>query len=365
MGIPVINIAFYERAVAAVQRGEKGIVALLLVDSSGPESGATVVTTYSASEIPSTLSTANKKAAQLAWMGYINPPKKVYLAIVADATDYADALDAIETLDWDWLAYPSADTDSNTAAVATWIKGKRANNHRIFKAVIPASASDSEGIVNLPEGYTDAYGTVAAEVATARIAGIIAGTPWTASCTYAPVTDAVSCTTHTKAELDTMVDAGKLALAWDGEKVKVMRGVTSLTTTSQEKGASFKKIRLVEIMDAISRDIRVTAEDSYIGKYVNSYDNKNLLVTAINGYFDVLVRDQLIASGSCKIDVDANRTYIASHGGKFVVDGEEIDLEDATDEQILKANTGSWVYLICTISMLDAIEDIQIDIYNG
>ena len=363
MGAPEINIAFYERAAAAIQKGDKGVVALILVDTSVTD--PTVYTTLDPSEVPSTLSTANKKYAALAWMGYINPPKKVYLAVVKLAANYDDALDAIEGLDWDWLAYPTVATDENTAAVATWIKNKRANNHRIFKAVLPSSASDSEGIVNVPEGYTDADGAVSAEAACARAAGIIAGTPWTMSSTYAPVTDAISCTEHTKAELDTAVNAGKFQFMWDGEKVKVCRGVTSLVTTSASKGDSYKKIRLVEIMDRISQDIRTTAEDSYIGKYTNTYDNKCLLVTAINGYFDTLVRDSLLSSGHCEIDVAANRTYIRSHGGTFVLDGETINLEDATEEQIRKAPTGSWVYLRATVGLLDAIEDIQLDIYIG
>lgn len=363
MGAPEINIAFYERAAAAIQKGDKGIVALLLVDSS--VEAATVYTTLDVTEIPSTLSTANKKYATLAWMGYINPPKKVYLAVVAAKTDYDDALAAIESLDWDWLAYPTAATDSNTAAVATWIAGKRANSHRIFKAVLPNSASDNEGIVNVPEGYTDADGAVSAEEACARVAGIIAGTPWTMSCTYAPVTDATKCKEHTKAELDTAVDAGKLQLMWDGEKVKITRGVTSFVTTSASKGESYKKIRLVEIMDRINQDIRTTCQDSYTGKYANIYDNKCLLVTAINGYFDTLVRDSLLSSGACEINVAANRTYIRSHGGSFVLDGEVVQLEDATEEQIRKAPTGSWVYLRATIGLLDAIEDIQLDIYTG
>ena len=55
---------------------------------------------------------------------------------------------------------------------------------------------------------------------------------------------------------------------WDGEKVKVCRGVNSFQTTNGNQGDSFKKIKLVEAMDMIKDDITMTAQDNYIGKYV-------------------------------------------------------------------------------------------------
>lgn len=62
-------------------------------------------------------------------------------------------------------------------------------------------------------------------------------------------------------------------------------------TTTGNKGDSFKKIKLVEDMDMIKTDIQSTIQDDYIGKYANSYDNKCLLITAINGYFKTLVSE--------------------------------------------------------------------------
>ena len=48
-----------------------------------------------------------------------------------------------------------------------------------------------------------------------------------------------------------------------------------------------------------------------------------------------------------------------------MVDGQEVSLDEATDEQIKKGNTGSYVYLRAHVSLLDAIEDIDLDIYIG
>ena len=98
----------------------------------------------------------------------------------------------------------------------------------------------------------------------------------TISCTYAPLNELTDIKRMTEQEGNTAVDNGKLILINDGEKVKIGRAVNSFVTTVDGKGDSFKKIKIVEAMDMINNDIRKTAEDSYIGKYANSYDNKCL-----------------------------------------------------------------------------------------
>ncbi len=364
MGAPNITIAFYEQAIAAIQRGEKGIIAMILVDED--IASVTTYTILDSTDIPASLSAANKALISAALKGYQTAPRKIIAVVIPSAETYTDAMNILELLRWDYLVAPTATTDSKAADIVTWIKGQRDNNHKIFKAILANNVANHEGIINVVSGYTDEDGTArTADEATARIAGIIAGTPWTMSCTYAPIPEALGCPSMTQEAIDTAVDAGQLVLMWDGEKVKITRGVNSLTTTGDAKGDSFKKIRLVEIMDMISNDIRVTCQDNYIGKYTNSYDNKCLLTTAINGYFDTLVREGILASGQCDIDTEAQKTWIKARGGKFIVDGEEIDVEEASELQIRMANTGSEVFLRATISMLDAIEDIKLDIYIG
>ena len=186
-----------------------------------------------------------------------------------------------------------------------------------------------------------------------RIAGIIAGTPMTISCTYAPLEELTDCTRLTKAEMDAAVDAGELIVWWDGEKVKIARGVNSLTTLTPEKNTQFQKIKIVDTMDMIATDIRMTAEDSYLGKYANSYDNKCLLLSAIGNYFEQLVQDDVLESYSIEIDIDANRRYLQEKG---------TDVTEMSDDDIKVANTGSNVFLKAAISIWDAIEDIVLPI---
>lgn len=359
MGAPSISINFIEAAMSAVERGERGVIAMILVDAKAAD-----YTILSATDIPAALSKANQLQIKLALLGYQESPKKILVHVITDKESYAEALEYFGKLKWNYLVAPSAETDAQVDTIVTWIKAQRSNHNRTYKAVLPNTAADCEGIVNVANGCTYQDGTkLTAEQMCARAAGIICGTPLTMSCTYAPLTEMTDCDRMTQDELDTAVSTGKFVFFWDGEKVKVCRGVTSFVTTSDSKGESFKKIKLVDAMDMIREDITITAQDNYIGKYANNYDNKLLLMTAVNAYMSTLTNETVIASGNCSIDVDRNIQYFKEHGNKLVVDGEAIALEDATKEQLKQGQTGSFVYLKATIALVDAIEDIVLDIY--
>ena len=351
MPMPSIAISFTEKAISAVKRGERGIVAMILRDANVPATNPVVC--LSNEDVPTTLTEANQKQIKLALMGYVNAPKRVLVYVIGESDEYTDALDYFKTVKFDYLVVPTVVTDGKTDDIVSYVKAQRADG-KLIKAVLPNTVADCEGIINFATEKVfvndEEYDT---EEYCSRIAGIIAGTPITISCTYAPLAELTDCTRLTKAEMDTAVDAGKLIVWFDGEKVKTARGVNSLTTTTGDKGASFQKIKLVDAMDMITDDIRMTAEDSYLGKYANSYDNKCLLISAIGSYFDQLIADGVLESASIGIDVDANRVYLKGKG---------VDVDAMSDDDIKKANTGSYVYLKATIRILDAIEDIVLPI---
>ena len=107
-------------------------------------------------------------------------------------------------------------------------------------------------------------------------------------------------------------------------------------------------------MDLIREDITLTAEDQFIGKYPNSYDNRCLLLSAVKGYFETLVTDGILgADPEVAIDADANRDWLKSNG---------VDVSGMTEEELRQADTGSVVNLKATIRILDVIEDIELPI---
>ena len=78
MGLPNINIAFQSTAASAVQRSEKGVVALILKDAK--ENGGHAYTNVT--QVPSTLGAANQAYVQQAFLGYVNPPRKVLVYVL-------------------------------------------------------------------------------------------------------------------------------------------------------------------------------------------------------------------------------------------------------------------------------------------
>lgn len=352
MGMPSISITFTELASTAIKRGDRGIIAMILKDSNVPKTNPVVC--VSNADVPTTIAEANQEQIELALMGYVNTPKRVIAYFLPeDAENYNEALEYFKTVKFDYLVVPTVETDGATADIVSYIKAERAEK-KLVKAVLPNTTGDNEGIINFATEkvyVNDAEYTT--EEYCSRIAGIIAGTPINISCTYAPLAEVTDCTRLTRAEMDSAVDAGKLIVWFDGEKVKLARGVNSLTTLTQDKNTQFQKIKVVDAMDMISNDIRTTCEDFYIGKYANSYDNKCLLLSAIGNYFDQLVADGVLQNYELGIDIEANRNHLKGKGE---------DVDSMSDDEIKVANTGSFVYLTAKLSILDAIEDIVLPI---
>lgn len=352
LNAPSINVTFTELGITAINRGSKGTVAVILRDSASVDP----VALTQASQIPSTLGADNQAYLQRAFLGYVNPPRKV-IAYTTDAEDanLAQALAYMATQEFDYLVGPADISSTEAKAVATWVDSQRTNNGAKFKTVLPNEAADKYFVVNFAAtGMTDGTDTYTTAEYCSRIAGLLAGTPMKISATYAPLPELTDVARLTRDELDAAVNAGKLALKWDGRKVKVARAVNSFVTTSQGMLDSFKKIKIVEIMDLIRTDITATAEDSYIGKYANTYDNKLLLVTAVRGYFMGLEQDNLVQPGyTVDIDVDSQEQWLTAQG---------IDTSGMSEQEIREADTSSHVFLLVRCKILDAIEDIDIKV---
>lgn len=384
MGAPSIDISFIEKAMSAVTRGERGIVMLWVKDRL-PDSVTNPATVVTESDMPEGLSDSTKEQIRLAMIGYENAPKKVLvygMGVDEDAGEeaadegYKKAMTASETIRFDYLAVPTAETDGREEDIASWIKSMRTVKKKMVKAVLPNVAADHEGIINFTtakcvktETRTAKDGTktsedvvYTAEQYCARIAGLIAGTPMTIACTYAPLPELSDC--ERLADIDAPVDRGEFILFHDGEKVKAVRGVNSLVTTNGSKGDSFKKIKIVEAMDMINDDLVKTAQDSYLGKYANTYSNKCLLLTAVSSYFAQLKRDGIVSGYSAGLDAEAVRAYLKGKGQQASLDdGTVKDVDECSDEEIITADTGANVFLTGNVKILDAIEDIKMPIY--
>lgn len=352
MGLPEIVIDFKTKAASIIQRSERGIVALILKDSTNTTFDTKVYT--SIDEInASDWTTKNKDYIEKTFLGV--PSKIIVERIDADATDYNAALQRLANKKWNYLAIPGIE-QSDVANISTWIKTQRDTNKKTFKAVLPKIAADHEGIINFcTENMKVGSTTYSASEYTCRIAGILAGLPLSRSATYYVLPEVESIQESTDPDAD--IDAGKLILINDGEKVKIARAVNSFVSTTTEKSDEFKKIKIIEGLDLVRDDIRETFEDNYVGKVINNYDNKLIFISSLNSYFKTLAAENVLDSSfnnKAEIDIEGQKTYLQSKGQ---------DVSKMSVTEILKANTGSKLFISARVKFVDAMEDLRLTVY--
>lgn len=350
-----MNVTFVAAARESIRRAERGVVGMIVKDAVVPDSNP--VTIYNEKDIPETFSEANKEQVKFALKGNDTTPRKVVVYTLLKSEDYSEALEYFGIKKVNWLCCPTVKTDGQEEKVTTWVKEQRENRNKV-KAILPDNTADSEGIVNYATGEVTVNGKeYAPEAFCSRIAGLLAGTSYKISSTYAVLEEVESCEKLDKDALDDAVDAGKFVVFYDGEKVKVARGVNSLVTVPKGKANPWKKIRVVETMDMMHDDLVRLAEDNYVGKYPNTYSNKCLLISAIDSYLKELERNALIQDYTVELDVDKTKQYIIENKG---VSRDEA--EAMTDEEIRKQYTDEKVFLAASVTIVDVMEDISLEI---
>ena len=340
MGLPEIIVEFRTAGATALRRSSRGTVALL-VGGAGTDAAYRTLSQADAG-------TLGARVYQLVRLCFLGGPSRVRL-LYADNHD-APLAAADEAADGGWLCAPDTAADE----VVSFVKSRRTAGGAVRAVVANADAPDSEGIVNFCTGglqltLDGVTSGIAAGDYCARLAGLLAGLGLDRSATYHPLPEVSAFTAH--ADPDGDIEDGKLLLTAAGGETRIARAVTSLTSLSAARGAAFQKIKIVEGIDLIRSDIRQTFESDYIGRVVNDYDSKLLLVTAVNGYFDQLRGTVLDGGGlnECAIDAEAQRTWLESRG---------IDADELTEQQVLAANTGSSVFLTASVRFADAMEDL-------
>lgn len=361
MGLPDIVIEFSKKAVVAIQSGALGIVGIILKDAKN--NGAMVL--RGIDEIPTgenAFSDANTAYIERAFKGA--PSKVIIYTLPQDAENYTEAFKYFSTVKVNYLCGAPDISSAEAEAFVTWIAKVRKDTIRRPVAILPNVKADNKGVISFKVVNATADDKIEVEDKEfteaeycSRIAGLIAGLDPRLSSTYKPLNEVTMIPVAEEDEVDEAVDAGYLTLYNDGERIVIARGVNSLTTVTDEETEDLKKIKILAIQDLIETDIYGTINGSYIGNYSNSYDNKCLLITAIKGYLKGLEATEggkgylKADSSTIEIDVAKQKQYLESIG---------VDTSEMREQEIKEANTGSKVFLKGTISILDAIEDVNI-----
>ncbi|MHC1683419.1 MAG: phage tail sheath C-terminal domain-containing protein [Clostridiaceae bacterium] len=352
MGLPEILINFITKANNAIQRSSRGIVVLILNDDTDKSFDTKIYKGIDEVD-EADFTSDNYDYISKAFLG--KPSKVIVERIDVDATDYGAVLARLKSKRFNYLAIPGIE-ETDVSSIASWIKARRSTDKKTFKAVLPNSVSDDEGIINFATDEIKVGGIIytTAEYCV-RIAGILAGLSLTRSATYFVLSEVESIKESTDANAD--IDAGKLILINDGEKIKIARAINSFTTTTEAKGEDYKKIKIIEGMDLMKDDIRDTFQNDYVGQKIDDYDNKISFLAAVNQYFKQLGKESILdksADNIAEIDVQAHINYIEAKG---------IDIDTLNEQQIKEYNTGSKVFITAQAKLVDAMEDLYFDIY--
>jgi hypothetical protein len=361
IGLPSITIQFQQAAKAVQAQLKQGTVGLILRDAAVEQRGVHVLPSKDA--IPSALSESTRESIARAFLGSDRGvPRLVIVAIIdpADATGAAitAALKLLESYVIDYIVGPDDITNDEADLLADWVLDQR-KLYRPVKAVLPKNAADNMGIINYDMGDVKVgTSTFPAAKACGRLAGVFAGIPPAMSSTFAVLSEVTEVPEMTVEEQTAAIAAGKLILIHDGMKAKIARGVNSLTTVPAGGSEDWKKIHIVEGMDLINYYVRSTIEDAWVGRYANSYDNKMILISALQAFFYELESKEILQRGSSSVDLD----IVAQE--KWLRDN-NVDTSKMNEQQIREANTGSWVFLVASGRLLDAMEDFKLLFYEG
>ena len=184
-----------------------------------------------------------------------------------------------------------------------------------------------------------------------RIAGMLAGAPLEGSATGAELPEVTDFTAAR--DENAAIDGGELILHNDGRRIRIARAVNSKTTIGPTEHSILKKIKTLEAIDLIHYYAVTTAEDNYRGRCANSYDNKMLLVGALDEYLDQLEKEGVLDkdSGGAEIDTEATRAYLKQQG---------VNVSSLSDEEIRRHPTAAVVMIQLYGYLLDAMEDFRI-----
>lgn len=354
MGLPTITFSLQKAAQSAAARISSGRVALILRDENAPG----LHTVYQQGDIPAELSQVNKDAVLRALIGHINQPELVYLSVIGAADEIEAGFAVLSAFSYDYLAGPVDISAEDAQTLAELVESQRKLRY-IGKVVLPNVAADHEGVIDfVAEGIVAGGTTYDAAAYCSRIAGMLAGTPAECSATYATLSEVTDVVTVN--EPDKAVDAGKLFLINDGRRVKLSRAVTSKVTLADDEPDLLCKVKLVATVDLIRYHAISTVEDEYLGKCANTYDNKCILLTALGDYLKVLESQDVLQAGSsgAELDAAATRKYLITAAG---TDTARVDaIRAMSDEQVVKEDTGSKVFIRMFGAGLDAMEDFDL-----
>lgn len=242
--------------------------------------------------------------------------------------DYIDAMAVFEARVFDTFA-PDGMTDASLqTTVKSWAERLRSEGKDIVAYMGGTAADDT----NIAVANTRSHGFNSESVANVGVTGVLDGAEYGSAqtaCYFAglasgqALTESLTYATTifddvkprlTNNQVISAIQAGTLVMVNDGEKVRIEKGINTLTSLKEGQNNAWKQIKCIRIMDAIQADTSKAANDSYIGKILNNDDGQTSLICALKLYFEGIA-GTLIAD-DFTVEIDTEKMALAS-GNEF------------------------------------------------
>lgn len=355
IGLPNIDIVFQQKAVTAVQRSERGILAIVVKDGKQTQ-GVTRFTYRRGSDVVKTdYEESNYKDIMRAFDVAVN---KVYVFRCAGATDAKDTVKEIEKVRFNYICTNDANYQQGLANYTRQFNSNSAG-HKIVCVVANVETADSKYIINLKGsgGKLKDDTEVTAEDYTIRIASTLCNLPMNRSLTYYVFSDLKSWDDSyidNENSIDSWISKGFLTLINDDDEVKCGRAVNSLVTFTSTDTEDMSYIIIVESINLILEDIYTTFKDYYVGKYKNTLSNQRLFISSVNSYFRTLVSEEILDDAydnHAEIDVETQRNAWTAIG--------KTEAEDWSDAKVQQMSFRTNVYLAGDVKITNCMEDLK------
>lgn len=252
------------------------------------------------------------------------------------ADEYLSAMDALEPILINTFALDGVTDSSIIASAKSWTTRVRENGKDVI-FVMGGSAEDdkdptvgnnrsvaanNKAVVNVIVGTKNATRTFNSAETACQVAGMIAGTPITASTTYKQLEDVTDVTVAlSDTQIKQALKSGSFILVRDVDpetyaiSIKVEQGINTLTTYGENESDKFSKIKCIRTLDTIDYDTGYWAAKNVIGELDNNDDGRAALVSGIKGYLETLANAGAIS-----------KDFLSEVDSAFVSEGDTVYL---------------------------------------
>lgn len=358
VGLPNIDIVFKQKAVTAVLRSERGILAILVADEKQTEGVKRFTYKRGADVSDKDYSAENYTAIKRAFDVAVN---KVHVFRYASTVELKDVFKEVEKVR---INYICTNVKANQQELANYARQYNTDNqgHKIVCVVANVETADSKYIINLKGtgGTLKDDKAVTAEDYVIRIASTLCNLPMNRSLTYYVFSDLKTWDDSyidSENPIGAWITKGYLTLINDDDEVKCGRAVNSLVTFTSTDTEDMSNIIIVESMNLILEDIYTTFKDYYVGKYKNTLSNQRLFISSVNSYFRTLQGEEILDDAydnHAGIDIETQRNAWTGIG--------KTEAEDWTDLKVQQMSFRTNVYLAGDVKITNCMEDLHFEI---